>query len=120
MPPPALFNTLLCDLHCPHCQNKIISGIGFRLGSLERRQYKLGDTLNWQKAPCRPDIPPKGGNIITLGHFNCDNPRCPTWQDCYPDIQTVKITIKKDKIIDVVIHNDAVPEEFAILEPPLH
>jgi len=112
------FNTLHCDLVCPHCQEKIVSAIGFQVGSLENHQYKLGDTLNWKKEPRRPAKRPAGGNIVTLGHFNCDNPRCSTWQDCYPDIQTVKITIKQDKIIDVAIFNKENQEVFAILASP--
>ncbi len=113
----ARFNTLHCELHCPHCRAKIISGLGFRVGSLENRQYKLGDTINWSNPPCQPENRPAGGNIVTLGHFNCDNPRCSSWQDCYPNIQTVKITIKKDKIVDAVIYaNEDNHEEFAILE----
>ncbi len=112
----ANFNTLHCDLYCPHCNEKIISGIGFQVGSLQKRQYRLGNIIDWQKEPRRPDKRPASGNIVTLGHFNCDNPSCSSWQDCYPNIQTVKITIKEDKIVDVAIYTDVDQEEFAILE----
>ncbi len=112
----SLFNTLYCDFPCPHCQEKIVTGIGFRVGSLIKARYKIGDTLNWQQEPRRPEKRPNNGNIITLGHFNCDNPKCTSWQDCYPDIQTVKITVEKDRIIDVSIYTDALSEgQFAIL-----
>jgi hypothetical protein len=112
----SLFNTLYCDLPCPYCQSKIITGIGFKVGSLTKTRYKLGDILTWQEEPKRPEKRPANGNIITLGYFNCDNPKCTSWQDCYPDIQTVKITIEKDRITDVAIYTDALPQEqFAIL-----
>jgi hypothetical protein len=112
----SLFNTLHCDLLCPFCQENIVSGIGFKVGSLNKILYKLGDTINWDQQPTRPAKRPAHGNIISLGHFNCDNTKCPTWQDCYPDIQTAKITIKKDKIVDVAVYTDPVPQEqFAIL-----
>ncbi len=112
----SLFNTLYCDLACPHCQEKILNGIGFRVGSLTKARYQMGDTLNWQQEPRRPEKRPAKGNIVTLGHFNCDNPKCASWQDCYPDIQTVKIIIEKDRIVDVSIYSDALPQEqFAIL-----
>jgi hypothetical protein len=110
------FNTLYCDLSCPQCQGEIVTGIGFRIGSLTNTRYKIGDTLNWQQEPRRPEERPAGGNIVTLGHFNCDNPKCTTWKDCYPAIQTVKITIEKDRIINVAIYTDTLPQEqFAIL-----
>lgn len=113
----SLFNTLQSDLICPHCQKKIISGIGFKVGSLKKTNYKVGDILDWQSEPRRPEKRPKQGNITTLGHFNCDNTKCPSWQDCYPDIQTAKIIIEKDRIIDITICTDALAQEqFAILQ----
>lgn len=112
----SLFNTLYCDLPCPYCQEKIVTGIGFRVGSLIKARYKLGDTLNWKQEPRRPEKRPADGNIITLGHFNCDNPKCASWQDCYPAIQTVKMTIEKDRITNVAICTEDLPQEqFAIL-----
>ncbi len=118
MASPGRFNTIHCDLHCPLCNAKILTGIGFRIGSLENKQYKIGDKINWSKQPTRPEKRPANGNVITLGHFNCDNPRCSSWQDCYPNIQNAKITIKEDKIVDIAIYTGVDQEDFAILEPP--
>ena len=112
----SLFNTLQHNLSCPFCQEKIVTAIGFKIGSLNKKVYKLGDKIDWKKSPRRPEQRPAKGNIITLGYFNCDNTKCKSWQDCFPDIQTVKIVIEKDKIIDVSIYTDTLPhEQFAIL-----
>ena len=79
---------------CPFCQEKLSSGIGFRVGAIASKTYKLGDKLDWKGKDCRPEKRPKGGNISTVGYFNCDNIRCSTWSDCYPEVQQAIITIR--------------------------
>ncbi|MCA9814580.1 MAG: hypothetical protein H6677_01005 [Candidatus Obscuribacterales bacterium] len=112
------FNTIYGELDCPHCKSRILSGVGFRFGQLNQRQYKKGDELAWEGDQCRPPSRPDARVIKTLGHFNCDNIKCSSWQDCFPDIQTVLITIENNRITDVEIYKPSGDEEeFAILEP---
>lgn len=113
------FNTIDGELECPHCKSRIVSGVGFRLGQLNQRIYKLGDELAWEGDSCRPPSRPRAKLIKTLGHFNCDNIKCSTWQDCFPDVQAALITIKDNVITSLEIYQcQGDEEEFAILEPP--
>ncbi len=111
-------NTLYSEVKCPHCGYAVKSGIGFRAGSLKQISYKLGEKLSWDGTKCRPAQRPPGGNLKTVGYFECDNLDCPTWQDCYPEVQEALITIQADIISDVkpFIHR---PNElvFDIIEP---
>ena len=112
------FNTIYADLECPFCHQGISSGVGFQVGVVERRAYKHGDLINWKGSASRPKQRPKGGNITTIGYFNCDNPSCSSWFDCYPEVQAALIVIKNDRIIEVSVYNGALSgEKFEILEP---
>lgn len=112
------FNTIDGELLCPHCNSKIISGVGFRFGHLNQTRYKLGDELAWEGDNCRPPSRPSASVIKTLGHYNCDNIKCSTWQDCFPDIQNVLITIENNRITNMAPYQANGDEsEFAILEP---
>ncbi len=94
------------------------SGVGFRAGLIDQGNYHLGDKVKWEGNPCRPKVRPPGGSLKTIGYFNCDNLKCSSWQDCYPDVQLALVTVKDDVIVDVSIYNGEVGEErFAILEP---
>jgi hypothetical protein len=111
-------NTLYCDILCPHCGKNVTSGIGFRAGAVNRQSYKIGERLNWQGENLRPAQRPVGGNLKTVGYFECDNLKCTTWQDCYPEIQEALIVVKDDIISEAkpFIHK---PNElvFDIIEP---
>jgi hypothetical protein len=111
-------NTLYHDITCPHCGKPVSSGIGFQAGVIKRLNYKLGDKITWEGQIARPATRPPNGDLKTIGYFNCDNPRCSTWQDCFPEVQEALITICGDTItaVEVTTHN---PEDhtFAILEP---
>lgn len=111
-------NTLYFEIKCPHCGKGVSSGIGFRAGSLQQLSYKLGEKIKWEGAHCRPAERPDGGNLKTVGYFECDNLACETWQDCYPEVQEALITIQGDIISEVkpFIHR---PNElvFDIIEP---
>ena len=112
------FNTIDGELKCPHCQSRIVSGVGFRLGQLNQRRYKMGDELAWEGDNSRPPSRPRAKLIKTLGHFNCDNIKCSTWQDRFPDIQTALITVEDNVISNLEIYEcRGEEEEFAILEP---
>jgi hypothetical protein len=112
------FNTVYAELTCPYCQEAISSGIGFQVGVVEQRKYKIGDSLNWKGGLSRPKQKPRGGNIATIGYFNCDNPACGSWFDCYPEVQTALLVIKNNRIIEVSVYNGALSgEKFEILEP---
>jgi len=111
-------NTLYYELRCPRCGQNVQSGIGFRLGSIRRLNYQLGEKLVWDGPNCRPSVRPQQSTLKTIGYFNCDNPRCESWQDCYPDVQEAVITVVEDVITEVspIVYK---PEEltFAIIEP---
>lgn len=85
---------------------------------LDSTAYKLGDKLNWDGTSCRPSIRPPKGNIKSIGYFNCDNIRCSSWQDCYPDVQQALVTVENDVITDVsVFHERVGGQNFDIIEP---
>ncbi len=112
------YNTVYADLHCPFCNEKVTSGVGFRVGCLENKSYKLGDKINWQGANCRPDERPKDGNIQTIGYFNCDYVKCKTWSDCFPEVQQALVTVKNDAIEKVEVYKGPLSgEQFEIIEP---
>jgi len=111
------FNTVYTDLKCPECKSAIASGIGFRVGAIENRSYHLGDTLNWQGDNCRPRQRPKNGCLRTIGYFNCDNPKCSTWNDCFPEVQSALVVIANDLIAEVSVYNGVSSNsKFEILE----
>jgi hypothetical protein len=115
---PMSFNTVYSDLRCPFCQEKIASGVGFQVGVIEHRSYKLGDSLNWAGDACRPKKRPVRGNMRTIGYFNCDNPACSSWFDCFPEVQTALVVIKGNRIVEVSVYNGALSgEKFEILGP---
>lgn len=93
------FNTLYADLDCPFCKEKVISGVGFRLGYLGHQSYHLDDTLNWDGQPINPSRRPEKGNIIQVGCFNCDNVRCASWQDCYPTVQQAFVHVANNVLV---------------------
>jgi hypothetical protein len=112
------FNTVYSDIICPFCNEKVSSGVGFRLGTLAGTEYKIGDTLKWDGTPCRPPSPPPGDTLRSVGYFNCDNIRCKSWQDCYPEVQQALVTVKKGVITDVcVLHERKKGQNFDIVEP---
>jgi hypothetical protein len=93
-------NTLYCDIACPKCGKNVSSGIGFRAGAVSRRSYKLGERLVWEGGNQRPEQRPDNGNLKTVGYFECDNLKCETWADCYPEIQEALIVVKNDVIAE--------------------
>jgi hypothetical protein len=91
--------------------------VGFQVGVLENRRYRLGDRLNWEGADRRPKERPQSGSLKTIGYFNCDNPKCSSWNDCYPDVQQALIVIENDRIADVSVYNGVLGQEkFEILK----
>jgi hypothetical protein len=112
------FNTLYSDLNCPICGAHIESGIGFQVGAIENRNYKVGEKLNWKGATLRPETRPNEGRLRTIGYFNCDNVNCDSWKDCYPDVQNALIEIEDDVIVRVSVYNGVLSEQkFEILDP---
>lgn len=113
------FNTVYADdLICPFCNEKVTSGVGFRLGCLENKNYKPGEKLSWEGGTCRPETRPKGGNIKSVGYFNCDNVKCKSWTDCFPEVQQALIVVKNDVIEKVEVYKGPLSgEQFEIIEP---
>ena len=110
-------NTLHHELDCPRCGAKVSSGIGFQVGAIKRANYRLGERISWDGPVVRPAERPQSGNLRTIGYFNCDNPRCESWQDCFPEVQEALITIADDIIADVcVIQHKPDKQDFDILE----
>jgi hypothetical protein len=111
-------NTVYCDIACPKCGAKVTSGVGFRVGSVDQLSYKLGETLKWEGPRQRPAMRPKDGNLKTVGYFECDNLKCETWADCYPEVQEALITIRSDVIAEVqpFVHKPN-QIDFDIIEP---
>ena len=91
-------NHLQSDFKCPKCGAAITCGIGFRAGTVRNLNYKLGDRIHWDKQPTWPEERPNNGDFKTIGYFECENLRCETWNDCFPEVQEVLITIKDDQI----------------------
>lgn len=111
------YNTVYADIHCPFCNEKVTSGVGFRIGCLENKSYKPGDKINWTGIPCRPEKRPDGGNISSIGYFNCDNVKCKSWSDCFPEVQQALITIKSDAIEKVEVYKGPLSgEQFEIID----
>ncbi len=95
------------------------SGVGFRVGAILRHNYKLQDELIWKGGECFPAERPKLGNIKSLGYFNCDNPACSSWTDCFPEVQHALVIVEENRIKRVEsfeLPEDAEIEDFAILE----
>jgi hypothetical protein len=92
---------LYAELACPFCQQNVASGIGFRVGAIKNRKYRIGDKLDWTGDTCRPAQKPADGNMSTIGYFNCDNVECSTWKDCFPDVQEAMIVISDNQIVEV-------------------
>lgn len=113
------FNTVYADLVCPFCKQKVTSGVGFKLGSVDNRRLKLGDKLSWQGPNCRPAQRPPGGNIKSIGYFNCDNIRCESWNDCYPQVQHALVVVEDDTITAVELYTGTYlgTKDFDIIEP---
>ncbi len=91
-------NTLYCEIKCPKCAKAVASGIGFKVGVVNRLSYKIGESINWDGKETRPAKRPKDDNLKTIGYFECDNLNCETWQDCYPEVQEALITITANVI----------------------
>lgn len=91
-------NQLDVDLRCPKCGRPVECGIGFRAGAVKGIKYKPGDKISWEGKPTWPEQRPAGGNFKTIGYFECENLRCPTWSDCYPEVQEMLVTIEGDVI----------------------
>src|SRR5690242_7670652 len=105
-------NTLHCEIKCPHCGSNVGSGIGFRAGTVEGQNYKIGERLNWTGPKTRPAARPVDGNLKTIGYFECENLECVTWSDCYPEIQEALIVIKGDIIEEAKPYTHK-PEQLA-------
>lgn len=112
------FNTLHTELNCPFCGEKVESGVGFRFGLVANLQYRLGDRIRWDGAPTRPSTRPKARTVKTIGYFNCDNIRCKSWQDCFPQVQPALVTIEDDVLAVVEpFSGTASYDGFDIIEP---
>lgn len=111
-------NSLTCELKCKQCDQTIKPLVGFRAGTIRQRTYKVGDKLDWDGPHTVPAERPPGGNLKTIGYFECDNLHCPTWQDCYPEVQEALIVIESD-IISHARATEHRPNEilFDIIEP---
>lgn len=94
-------NYLRGEFKCPKCGAEITCGIGFRAGTVGGINYKLGDKIVWAEKRNWPQERPEDGSFKTIGYFECENLRCPTWSDCFPEVQEVVITIKNDVISDL-------------------
>lgn len=104
----------------------MVSGVGFKLGQVAHHAYKIGDQLRWDGENCRPSVSfDPATTIKTIGYYNCDNIRCETWQDCYPQVQMALISINENVIVAVEHFEGEEAEKvsqskqkFPILEPP--
>jgi hypothetical protein len=112
------FNTLHGDFSCPFCNEKVVTGVGFRYGAIANELYRIGDEIGWQGAATRPATKPNAKVVKTVGYFNCDNIRCSTWQDCFPRVQRALITIENNRLKSVAVYDgDATDHGFDIVEP---
>jgi hypothetical protein len=96
----------------------VTSGVGFKVGAIENHNYKIGDKLKWDGSKCRPAARPSDGKIKSIGYFNCDNVRCSSWQDCYPQVQQALVTVENDIITEVSVFHERIDgQNFDIIEP---
>lgn len=95
------FNLLRGSIACPRCGHAVEEGVGFRAGAVDRRVYKLGDSLSWQGGLCHPAGRPEVKQWHTIGYFECENLKCSSWSDCFPEVNEVLITIEDDVIKSV-------------------
>lgn len=93
-------NHLQGEFKCPRCGTALSMGIGFRAGTVKGINYKIGDKIEWTGKHIWPAERPEGGNFKTIGYFECENLRCETWNDCFPEVQEVVISIENDIIRD--------------------
>src|SRR5262245_28885654 len=68
-----LFNVLHYEGRCPRCGFVGPLRAQFNLGSLELRDYRIGDRLDWS-GPIRDYDPPEDGYAADHGFVEC--PRC--------------------------------------------
>lgn len=91
--------------------------MGFRVGALKNASYKIGDQLSWEGPISRPEIKPPAGNLRSIGYFNCDNLRCSSWSDCFPDVQLAMIIVENNEIVAVELYDEVEEgEQFRIVE----
>lgn len=95
------FNTVYPPLNCPFCAQTVSSGVGFRVGALMGKQYRIGDSIVWEGGPTRPESRPPAGNIRSIGYFNCDNIKCSSWSDCFPEVQLALVVVENNVIVAV-------------------
>jgi hypothetical protein len=107
------FNTVYPPLNCPFCAQTVSSGVGFRVGALMGKQYRIGDSIVWEGGPTRPESRPPAGNIRSIGYFNCDNIKCPSWSDCFPEVQLALVVVENNVIVAVELHHDLVERQAA-------
>lgn len=111
-------NTLQDDFKCPECGQIVSSGIGFRAGVVNNLIYKTGDRISWEGTKTWPPERPEGGSFKTIGYFECENLKCETWHDCYPEVQEVLITLIADTIVSAKpIKYSPDKIEFAVFAP---
>lgn len=111
-------NQLDVEMACPKCGHAVTTGIGFRAGVVKGLKYKPGDKITWEGKPTWPAERPANGDFKTIGYFECENLRCSTWSDCFPEVQEILINIKNDVITDyasVFYKPDKV--DFEVLSP---
>ncbi len=111
-------NHLKDDFKCPRCGAPLSCGIGFRAGTVNGIDYKVGDKIDWNSKHTWPAERPESGNFKTIGYFECENLRCETWSDCFPEVQEVLISIENDIIKEfktVFYKPDKI--EFEVLPP---
>lgn len=107
------FNTVYPPLNCPFCAQAVSSGVGFRVGALMGKQYRIGDSIVWEGGPTRPESRPPAGNIRSIGYFNCDNIKCSTWSDCFPEVQLALVVVENNVIVAVELHHDLAEKQAA-------
>ena len=95
-------NNLNINWNCPKCKQPVSSGIGFRAGVVKGLSYKIGDKIDWSAKTTWPAERPDGGNFKTIGYYECENLRCESWSDCFPEVQEVVITIHDDVICSAI------------------
>lgn len=111
-------NSLNIDWKCPKCGKPVTSGIGFRAGTVKGISYKIGDKIEWTGKRTWPAERPEGGNFKTIGYYECENLRCESWNDCFPEVQEVVITIHEDVIcsaLPIFYQPDKI--DFFVLSP---
>lgn len=88
----AMYNILIADLSCPHCQRQSRTPVNIYFGFCNLLQYQMGDRVQWvpRKQPQNGGRPPNG-DLDSEGYAEC--------AVCHQDY-FVRVSVRADALVD--------------------